>query len=147
MKIAVLSWGLLSWDVAKNQERGFHVTGEWHADGPELPLEYLRHSLDGQIILVINPGSKSVPTLWVQSGFNFLNQAISNLRKREGTIEQNIGFLDLTTQRRRTKFPTIIPGITDWAVAKGFEGVIWTEFSPNLFGKDGTVEEIKNLIQ
>ncbi len=78
MKIAVLSWDLLVWDAEKNQERGFNVKGEWQYDGPELPLEYLRHSLDGTIILVINPGSKSVQTLWIESGFEYMNQAISN---------------------------------------------------------------------
>ena len=147
MKIAVLGWGLLTWESEKNLEREFNVKGEWNSDGPELPIEYLRHSLDGRIMLVINPGSKIVQTLWIESGLEYMNKAISNLRKREGTIEQNIGFLDLTNNSRRTKFSSIISIIKDWALTKGLDGVIWTEFSANIKGKDRSFEGIKNLIQ
>ena len=95
MKIVVLGWGLLTWDTELNKEREFNVVGEWKTDGPELPIEFLRHTLDGKIISVINPGSSPVRTLWIESGLEYINQAVSNLRKREGTIEQNIGYLDI----------------------------------------------------
>lgn len=146
MKIAILGWSLLTWETDKNQSRGFVIKGDWNSDGPELPIEFLRRSLDGRIILVIHPGSKPVTTLWAESGFDFLNKAIGNLRKREGTIEENIGFVDLTTNRRRTKFPSIISIIKTWALDKGFDGVIWTEFKSNITEQDGTIEGLKNLI-
>ena len=146
MKIAILKWDLSILNSDKFQSRSLVVTGDWHSDGPNLPLEYLRHSLDGRILLVIHPGSKPVPSLWAESGFHFMNQAVSDLRKFEGTIEENIGFLDLSLHRHRTRFASIIDPITTWALAKGFDGVLWTEFRSNISNLESGIDGIKNLI-
>ena len=147
MKIVVLGWGLLTWDTELNKEREFNVVGEWKTDGPELPIEFLRHTLDGKIISVINPGSSPVRTLWIESGLEYINQAVSNLRKREGTIEQNIGYLDINLNLKRTRFSSIIEVIKNWAISKGIEGVVWVDLSSNIDEKDRTVEGLKKLIQ
>jgi hypothetical protein len=49
--IACIGWGSLIWDM-----RNLNVDGNWHADGPLLPIEFARQSRDGRITLVIVQG-------------------------------------------------------------------------------------------
>jgi hypothetical protein len=48
MKIAVLGWGSLIW-----QPRELRISLPiWKTDGPELPVEFARVSMDGRLTLV-----------------------------------------------------------------------------------------------
>jgi len=44
--IACLGWGSLIWSP-----RTLPVSGDWHTDGPHLPIEFSRQAADGRITL------------------------------------------------------------------------------------------------
>ena len=56
-KIACIAWGSLVWDP-----RELPVTAVWRRDGPALPIEFARCSVDRRITLVIDPGSPELDT-------------------------------------------------------------------------------------
>jgi hypothetical protein len=80
MKIGVIGWGSLVWDPRDLAL----ATGEWHADGPLMPVEFARISEDGRLTLVIHPGAPLQTTLWKESALNDLGAVRENLRIREG---------------------------------------------------------------
>ena len=91
MKIAILGWGSLIWDKGE-----LPVKGEWRQGGPSLPIEFSRVSSDCRLTLVIDHKNGEPVTTWfAQSNRNDLDDAICDLREREGTICKRIGYLDL----------------------------------------------------
>ena len=128
MKIAVLGWGSLRWD-----RRNLCIDGEWHDDGPELPIEFARISTDGRLTLVLCKGAENVQTLWACSGLKNLEDAISNLQKREGdTKEEHIGYFEVDSGKCRCNvIPEIADSIKDWAKGKNLDAVIWTDLPTN----------------
>ena len=79
MKIAILGWGSLIWCPGS-----LAIRTAWHADGPQLPIEFARISDDERLTLVILPGRQKQPTYWALSSFDKLELAKANLQKREG---------------------------------------------------------------
>lgn len=89
-QIAVIGWGSLIWCPGCLQ-----IRGHWYSDGPELPIEFARISLDKRLTLVIHPGSEAEPTpnqrtYWALSTLSGIEEARENLRAREGTTMGNI---------------------------------------------------------
>jgi hypothetical protein len=78
MTIACLGWGSLCWDP-----QSLPVVGDWHEDGPFLPVEFTRVSSDGRITLVLTDGVQALPVLWAELDATDLDQAISALANRE----------------------------------------------------------------
>lgn len=102
MKIAFLGWGSLIWDP-----RNLQITGSWETDGPLLPVEFARVSQDGILTLVLYP---DVSVLWARAAHRDLQQAIDNLRRREGTSTNRIGFLFIPDNCSRCNvIPTSYP--------------------------------------
>ena len=115
MKIAVLGWGSLIWD-----RRNLCIDGEWHDDGPELPIEFARMSSRERLTLVLHKSAENVQTLWVNSGLDNLKDAISNLKEREDTTkEEHIGYFEVDSGKCRCNvIPEIADSIKDWAKGK-----------------------------
>jgi hypothetical protein len=91
-RIAILGWGSLLWD--KRPEFDDHH-GEWQTDGPALPLEFTRVSTSrgGARTLVIDPVHGTMcPTAYAISKRRNPEDAIADLRCREGTIMRHMGF-------------------------------------------------------
>ena len=149
MKIAVLGWGSLIWNPRNLEIRDI----EWKGDGPLLPIEFARISQDGRLTLVLYPAANPVQVLWNYMAIENLNAAIKNLRVREGTIPEKIGFINLVTGKSRCNvIPDIEIEIKNWAKAKGFDAVIWTDLSSNfenktnmIFNEDTVINYLKNL--
>jgi hypothetical protein len=142
MKIAVLGWGSLIWNSRnlKIKER------EWKQDGPKLPVEFARISQDGRLTLVLYPKAKLIQVLWNYMDVDNLLEAIENLRKREGTIESYIGFIDLIENKSRCNIGDIENNIRKWAEEKDIEAVIWTDLPCNFKDKaNGKLNE-ENVI-
>lgn len=141
-KIAIITWGALSWDpgdlpiVVDDPE---HPEAAWQEGGPELPIEFSRVAVDCRLIPVIDPvnGAK-VATLYASSRRNDLDAAIKDLMKAEGaTNPKRIGFVDARENKHRCLLnPGMAEGIKEWARAHGFDAVIWTELPSNF--KDHT---------
>ena len=140
MKIAILAWGSLIWSP-----RTLKVLGPWDHNGPAIPLEFSRISLDGRLTLVIDETHGTSQTTWsIQSGYEDLNSTISNLQERERMPNPNpVGFLDLNTgrlsDRARNHHPTACNTIAQWASRQQFDAVIWTALGPNFQQRSGKV--------
>ena len=125
MKIAILGWGSLIWQP---KELKFDENIGWKENGPVLPIEFARISKDGRLTLVITPNGTEVPTLYSVSSFDSLDLAVLNLKKREGTVKENIGYYDKTKDEF---FPPNFPikekdNIKNWIQTTDFDAVIWT---------------------
>lgn len=147
-KIAFLGWGSLIWDL-----RDLQITGSWETDGPLLPVEFARVSQDGRLTLVLYPDVSDVPVLWARAAHKDLQQAIDNLRRREGTSTNSIGFLSIPDNRSRYDvIPDILPRIRCWAKEKGLDAVVWTALPSNFqaktkmeFNEDNVVKYLRSL--
>ena len=130
MKIAILGWGSLTWD-----QRELPTLGEWKKGGPVLPIEFSRISSDGRLTLVIDEkNGVPVKTRFAQSGSETLNQAIEDLRKREGTSKSMIGVASKTINNAKAGSDSI----KAWDAEHKWDGVIWTGLPSNF-------EEINNV--
>jgi hypothetical protein len=131
MRVAILGWGSLIWDA-----RNLRIAGVWQAGGPVLPIEFSRVSSDGRLTLVIDPlHGVPVTTRFAASEFTNLNKAIANLREREGTRSEWIGFVnivnDTVSEYAQSQHPAACDAIRDWARANEWQAVIWTALISN----------------
>ncbi|GAA4196124.1 hypothetical protein GCM10022289_01330 [Pedobacter jeongneungensis] len=133
MKIAVLGWGSLIWD----RDTLKIVDEEWNEDGPELPIEFARMSGGGRLTLVIKPNWKPVRVLYSTSAFEILESAIENLRNREGTSTERIGFYNFQNGDKNIKETnlSVFENILAWNKMKDFDAIIWTDLPPNFRDK------------
>jgi hypothetical protein len=132
MTIAILGWGSLVWDM-----RALATVADWQPGGPVLPIEFSRKSRDGRLTLVIDPANgEQVATRYIRSRFENLNDAIGNLREREGNPHRDhIGYVNLVAHTERAwarqNQPAACDTITAWAQANDWQTVIWTALLSN----------------
>lgn len=138
MKVAILAWGSLVWD-----RRNLPITGDWERGGPVLPIEFSRISRSGEragcLTLVIDEQhDANVPTRFAHSPRTNLDDAIADLRTREGTSSDRIGYVNLVrnTERdyARQEHPHACDTIKAWAQAQRLDAVVWTAL-PSNFGE------------
>lgn len=86
MRIAVIGWGSLIWDL-----RDLDIEGEWNTDGPLLPIEFARVSGGNRLTLVLVDNVPLQPALWAITRKASLAEAVTDLATREGTPASNIG--------------------------------------------------------
>jgi hypothetical protein len=104
MTIAILGWGSLIWD-----RRDLPVSGEWQRGGPVVSIEFSRISKNseraGCLTLVIDEQhGTNVTTRFARSPRTNLDDAIADLRVREGTMNASLrgsSILMLATLSRR----------------------------------------------
>lgn len=132
--IVCLGWGSLVW-----KPDGLPLASEWCADGPELPVEFVRHSDGNRLTLVLDNQAPLQPVLWAPLAASNLGTAVEQLRVRE----------KCKTDKPIGRWPTegIRPHaerIGEWAAARGIKGVVWTALGPkfgNRFGHRPTIDE------
>ncbi len=129
MNIVVLGWGSLIW-CPKN----LLVSSKWKTNGPELPVEFARISQDGRLTLVLLPNANPIPVLWAQMDTDNLDEARENLKKREGTIRDRIGFIDLTYNKTQSGIVNT-KGIRTWAQERAIDAAVWTDLRSNFESK------------
>ena len=140
MKIACLAWGSLVWEP-----KDLLIRQPWFNDGPLLPIEFCRQSLNGRITLVITPEKQPVRTLWALSSANLLDDAIENLRRREGIpIKNNVIHIGRWANGT-TPNNDIENEIADWAKEKRLDAVVWTALPPKFKGTNDLVPSIDDL--
>ena len=127
MRIAIHGWGSL---IAK--PGGLPLSGGWQTDGPMLKVEFSRISADGRLTLVIDPQGSKVRTYYAVSARNDLDDAVCDLRIREGTIAENIGTCSKDGSRNRSeKHPDVLPVVQAWLNSSEFDAAIWTDLESN----------------
>jgi hypothetical protein len=131
VKCAVLAWGSLVWDP-----RELKTAAKFAPNGPLLPIEFCRVSKDGRLTLAIDETFGDVCTTYsAPSAFADRDAAIENLRKREGTIASEIGFVEPASGRQSDvameRHPQAVATIAAWAEASGYDAAIWTALESN----------------
>lgn len=143
MKTVFLGWGSLIWCPCDLKKRG-----EWHRDGPCLPVEFARISKNGRLTLVLYPDADRVQVLWAYAEANDLNEAIESLRKREETTQCKIGFISIRENKNRCQVvPEILNKIRSWATKKKLDAVVWTDLPSNFKKKIGKELNENNAIE
>lgn len=100
MHIYILGWGSLIWDKRPEFD-DYH--GPWQSDGPTLKLEFSRISQKtrlGALTLAIDPSNGvSCRVAYTRSTRKDPNDAICDLRSREGTVLNRVGVMFLDGSR------------------------------------------------
>ena len=136
--IACLGWGSLIWDP-----RNLPIRRYWFDDGPLIPLEFARQSMDDRITLVIVPDARPVRALWTLMDSDSFEDAKERLRLREGrTKPEYIG-----DWSRRRPSPASIPELSEWALARNVDSVIWTKLPPKPKGKDNRPPGVEDVLR
>ena len=156
MKVAILAWGSLIWD-----KRDLPITGDWQCGGPVLRIEFSRISRSGEragcLTLVIDEQhGADVPTRFAISPRTNLDDAIADLRTREGTSSDRIGYVNLVrnTERAyaRQHHPHACDTIKAWAQAQRLDAVVWTalpstfeEVARHPFSVEAAIQQLNGL--
>jgi hypothetical protein len=132
--IALLGWGSLLWESAGEFDAQH---GPWQSDGPVLKIEFSRisSSRQGALTLVIDPASGVPATVaYCFSRRSDIAQAIEDLRIREGTSVERIGWVE---PDGKTRFRDRQSGdaIRAWAAERDVDGVVWTDLPSNFAKK------------
>lgn len=132
----MLGWGSLLWEDGS----GFEAWHEpWLNDGPLLRIEFSRvsSSRHGALTLVIDP-ENGVPTAVAHclSRRTDIREAIEDLRGRERTAMQNIGWVRRSGEARFHDEQSLRT-ILSWAMERGRDAVVWTGLRSNFAEKVG----------
>lgn len=148
-RIAILAWGSLIWDMRPEFDSQHH---EWQEDGPVLPLEFSRVSgatRKGSLTLVIDTANGDDCTaMYALSKRRNPDDAIADLRGREGTIMHRIGFWFADGGRKcEARVPD---AIAPWAQHHKLDVVIWTALESNFIeqtGRDFSIDAAVSHLQ
>ena len=143
MQIACLGWGSLIWNPGD-----LPLSSGWYSDGPQLPIEFARESRDGRMTLVLVDGFRKSPSLWALLTTDDIENAKSALAQREGVSQGNvkysIGYWDSKSGNSHGK---CAEAISNWAIAKGLDGVVWTNLKCGFQPPKDVVPEISSVIE
>lgn len=131
MKIAILGWGSLLWDKRADFD---DQHSDWKFDGPHLKLEFSRVSQtrnDALTLVLDTTNGKLCQVAYTFSKRKNPDDAISDLRCREGTTLDNIGFYFSDGSRKQSRDVDSLKAITAWASSNKIDVVIWTGLSSN----------------
>lgn len=132
MRHLFLGWGSLLWDEG---DYAIPYASKWVRTELKLPLEFSRisKSRGGALTLVIDPANGT--SCNVYSAFSSrtkLNEAICDLRCREGIALDQVGFIDLLECNWRSDLhSSIVSHIRSFAEENRLNSVIWTELCSN----------------
>ena len=146
MHIAILGWGSLLWD--ERLEFDDHHA-PWELDGPNLEIEFSRISQTrgGALTLVVDPANgASCRVAHARSKRRDAEDAICDLRSREGTTRANIGTHFADGSLNQSKDPSTHAAIKAWANAKAIDVVIWTDLPSNFQKVCGCPFSITNAV-
>jgi hypothetical protein len=131
VKIAILGWGSLLWDKRPEFDN-YH--DDWQSNGPRLHIEYSRISetRNGVLTLVLDAQHGSeCQVAYALSKRKNPDDAICDLRSREGTTLKNIGFYFADNSRNQARDPKVLEIIKSWASRNKIDVVVWTDLKSN----------------
>lgn len=127
MRICILGWGSLLWDKYPAFDDRH---GPWQFDGPKLKLEFSRVSESRlrTLTLVIDAShGTECQVAYADSDRTEPEDAICDLRNREGTVRKRIGFMFLDGSGVQGGDEVTRESIRTWALAKKIDVVTWTD--------------------
>jgi len=133
--IAILGWGSLLWEP----HAAFDDThGQWLRSGPALSLEFSRISrsrLDALTLVIDSKNGRKTIVSYCISNRKNLDDAICDLRCREGTPLTNIGFIERSTGRRNCDDKELFAVLSAWLerenIRENIDAVVWTNLKSN----------------
>lgn len=144
--ITVLGWGSLIWEPKDLSIRN----SDWKEDGPYLPIEFARKSLDGRVTLVLYDDYVSysknwVRTLWNIMDFDNIKEAREDLRIREGQKLPISAVGYVTDINQWGRIEEVKNKVDEWRKKKGFYGVIWTDLEPKGLSLNEIISYLRGL--
>ncbi len=138
MRIAIIGWGSLLWDLENLTP---HVKGGWgYGEGPKLPLEFSRISPKRKLSLVViidpNHGAPC-PTSFIESTRSDLDEAINDLAARERAPLERIGHAHIETDRLNSSNPPLDNILLNWLHESHFDACVWTDLPANFHLETG----------
>lgn len=130
-QIAILGWGSLLWDPRPDFDEHHHA---WQFDGPEIKLEFSRVSQHrrGALTLVIDREKGEICRIaYALSKRKNPEDAICDLRSREGTTRANLGYFFADGWPHQSRDPASLESIRVWSKVKKFDVVVWTDLDSN----------------
>ena len=111
-----------------------------------IPVEFARQSQDGRITLVVVPTVRPVRVLWALMDGEDIEEMKKCLKDREGVSNpEHIGIWT-----RESGSSAGISAVSDWALARNLEAVVWTALPPkfeNTNGRLPTEEEVVTYLR
>lgn len=138
MKIAILGWGSLLWD--KSPEFDKHHE-DWQFDGPRLKIEFSRVSStrnDALTLVLDTKNGKECQVAYALSKRKCPYDAICDVRSREGTTLNNVGYYFADKTRKQAKEKDVLNIIENWASERKIDVIIWTDLESNFQKKSKT---------
>jgi len=135
MSIAILGWGSLIWESGEKFD-GQHQ--QWQGDGPTLKIEFSRISdsrLGALTLAIDDQCGAPMQVAWCLSTRQTIEDAICDLRSREGTTVKNIGCVRTHAVPPVADPPTPQDVIARWARLKNLDAVIWTALESNFLAR------------
>jgi hypothetical protein len=131
MRIALLGWGSLLWDRRADFDEHHEP---WQLDGPSLKVEFSRvsRSRNDALTLVLDArNGQSCQVAYAFSKRRDPDDAICDLRCREGSTLSNIGFCFADGSRHQSRSDEVLKDIRNWALPKAINVVIWSDLASN----------------
>ena len=145
MVTVILGWGSLIWDEYPTFDR---QRGEWQDDGPALRLEFSRISggkRKGALTLVIDSDNGTdCRVKYAQSKRRNPHDAVCDLRSREGTILDRVGYYFVDSEESGVS--EVPASIKTWASGKAIDVVVWTGLGSNFSDIEGLPFSVPNAI-
>lgn len=138
MRVAVLGWGSLLWETDTDRGRAFlRHCRTWCNEGPQLRLEFSRisESRGNALTLVIDDkNGDRCKVAYAFSKRRALEDAICDLRRREGTTLKNIG--RYWSENGEEKWQNadsdeVRASVQQWARSENIDAVVWTALRSN----------------
>ena len=140
MSVICLGWGSLVWNPGC-----LPIEGDWHTDGPTLPIEFARESKDGRITLVLTEDAEPVKSLWTILEVTSLDEAKRCLAKREEICSHNVKYSIGFWEKGGKSHGRCKSVVGKWASSANLNSVIWTNLKFGFKGRRDqmpTVEEV-----
>lgn len=151
-QIAILGWGSLLWDHRPEFDQQHY---DWLLDGPSLKLEFSRvsQSRRGALTLVLDPANGELCSVaYAFSKRRNPDDALCDLRSREGTIGKYIGYVFIDGSRSRSRDRDSLEAVRKWAESHKIDVILWTDLASNFrdtcgqpFGVDAALVHIQAL--
>src|SRR5690606_16869015 len=108
-------------------------------DGPGLRLEFARVSSSRKgaltLVLVNEPIGQVCTVSYSMIDRMELEDAICDVRRREGCNIADIGYCRIDTAEGRGRDPAVMTAVRAWGESKSFDAVVWTDLPENFADK------------